>query len=171
MTVLKMGRHPTDTTARLFALREEVEQRLLQNADYRAMLALDNAIRELATACPPPEAAHAPSGAPSAKLSRANAASLVLAEQGRPLAFGELAERVRNRGASLEGKGARRAFSVTLSTDGRFRSVRYRQRRCWWFTDRPFPGDPEASEQKPRAGASGKPRPKGMAGLEDSRPH
>ena len=153
----------------LRVLRNEAEARLRQNEDYRALVALEEAIRKLelpgtaATFSTPgliiPVVAPTQVGrivapptiqgsrisvtaaAMSAGVSQGDAAHLVLSERGEPVPVVELLDHVRAEGAVVEGKRPHINLSSTLSRDKRFRTVRYEGRPAWWLADRPFPGE------------------------------
>jgi hypothetical protein len=140
---------PEDTVHRLQGLRAELEQKLLRNADYRALLAIERAISELSSTVPGPTALspsdlRSPTPPPSParhpkRLLQTDVAAEILRERGRPLPLEVLLGLLKEKGISFRGRRPELSLSATLSSHKDFRSIRYDGVRCWWFSGRPIP--------------------------------
>jgi hypothetical protein len=150
-------------------LRQQAHERLYNaNPDYRALVALDEAIAKAAPqstrqAIPAPPPTWLPTPPPHIQgtaikpiehwdhlnafrvkptgPSHSQATAALLEREGIPLPVSILVPNVRGLGATLTGKDPEINLSSSLSRDKIFRSVRYQGRPCWWFADRPFPGE------------------------------
>ena len=132
---------PDDALHRLQDLRVELEQKLLQNSDYRALIAIDRALSELGSGTAKlssPQLAKKLPEAPK-KLSQTEAATEILREKGKPLPLEVLIGLLKQKGITFRGKRPELSLSATLSTHKHFRSIRYNGMRCWWFSNRPIP--------------------------------
>lgn len=175
------GTPVSEAVEAMVKLRAEIETRLMGNDDYRALRALDRAIRDaggrnrymhspvagwrprpsvvgagtrsLIEPDPSTGGDAAPASTADADLlaqahnvarifsgnskpSQADAAYDALLTKGWPMTTAELIEPVRARGATLNGDDATTSLSSTLSRDkGRFKSVRWNGKSCWWFAN------------------------------------
>jgi hypothetical protein len=146
-----------DAIEELRQLEERLEKRLKLNRDYIALQAVRRALREVMSATEPPPAPRLrpPPLPPRARPqtfagggmpldvgpSQADAAFEILAETNEPSPVGPLVNMVRGRGATVGGTNPELNLSSSLSRDGRFRSVRFNGRPCWWLKDRPYLGE------------------------------
>ena len=141
---------PDDALHRLQGLRVELEQKLLQNPDYRALIAIERALSELgsgtARLSSPQLAKKLPAEGPR-KLSQTEAATEILREKGKPLPLEDLIGLLKQKGITFRGKRPELSLSATLSTHKHFRSIRYNGKRCWWFSNRPIPAAPAAGNK------------------------
>jgi hypothetical protein len=141
----------------LTGLRADVHSRLLENQDYRTLVALDRAILDITGEKPPadfvaadpkPRPKHnAPAGAEASVegLSQADAAQVLLNKVlHEPVPILRLVSALNAHGINVGGANPNINLSSVLSKDGRFRSVRYKDRACWWIKGRPFPGELDA---------------------------
>jgi len=143
-----------DALRRLEDLRNQLEEALLKNSDYRALLVVNWAVRELSSGI---EALKHPSPHPPQKLSQTEAATQVLREKGKPLTLEELMELLKAKGITFRAKRPEFSLSASLSSHKHFRSIRYSGTRCWWFSNLPIPartnskrrGQPSASNYIP----------------------
>jgi len=155
MTVTITTRLPTDTPAivDLLKARENIVARLQQSPDYRALVSLDGAIRQLresVTIVAKDESETTPSAPPSAPLpasgtgpdkptgvlagySHANGAYKAFRDLKRPMTIAELVSTLAANGLVVGGSDPHVNLSSTLSKDDRFESVRWNGRRCWWL--------------------------------------
>jgi hypothetical protein len=125
------------------ALRAQIEARLQESEDYRALKALDKALADLG------HASKEQVGSPlirqprrvSDGLSHADAAEKVMDQIGEPIPIADLVSRVREMGAHVGGQDPNINLSSTLSKDPRFRSVRYQGRKAWWLAGRAYPNE------------------------------
>jgi hypothetical protein len=135
----------------LYKLRNEVEGRLLGNADYKALIALDRAIAEITGAPVMPAAAG--NSTPAAKprqaepveingLTQADAAFVLLTRViYEPASIARLVTALGAHGITVGGANPNINLSSVLSKDGRFRSVRFKDRASWWVHGTPYPGE------------------------------
>jgi hypothetical protein len=145
--------HPTmsdDTLRRLENLRNKLKETLLKNSDYRALLVVEWAVRELSSGT---ETAKHSSPHPPQKLSQTEAATQVLREKGKPLTLEELMELLKAKGITFRAKRPHFSLSASLSSHKHFRSIRYSGTRCWWFSDRPIPAS-TASKRRGQSSSS-----------------
>lgn len=138
----------------LTALRADTHARLLENYDYRALIALDRAIMDITGEKP---TADLGAGAPIKPkrnsgdepkvegMSQADAAHVLLTGMlYEPVPIARLVSALNAHGITVGGAQPNINLSSVLSKDGRFRSVRFRDRACWWVKGRPFPGELDA---------------------------
>lgn len=138
----------------LIALRADAQARLLENQDYRTLVALDRAIQEITGEKPAVDAvaAHHPQPKPRGNgdaviqgLSQADATQVLLSQvMQEPVPIARLVSALNAHGVNVGGTQPNINLSSVLSKDGRFRSVRYKERACWWIKGRPFPGELDA---------------------------
>lgn len=138
----------------LIALRGETHGRLLENQDYRTLVALDRAIQEITGEKALPDSSVADHPRPKPKpngdasvqgLSQADAAQVLLNQVlNEPVPIARLVSALNAHGVSVGGTNPNINLSSVLSKDGRFRSVKYKERACWWIKGRPFPGELDA---------------------------
>jgi hypothetical protein len=131
-----IARHSRQPRKQLSRLRDELKQRLMRNPDYRALIAIERAIAELEEQ--PAVRAESPKP-PKKKLTIIRAATQVLKAQVQPLPVHDLLSFLRAIGVKFNGKHPESSLSVSLSRDNRFRTVRYRGKRCWWLSHRSIP--------------------------------
>jgi hypothetical protein len=148
----------SSTLDALTALRADALSRLLENQDYRTLVALDRAIMEITGDKPPSSFPWEGAAKPPAKnnsqngaeasvegLSQADAAQVLLNKVlHEPVPIARLVSALNAHGISVGGANPNINLSSVLSKDGRFRSVRFRDRACWWIKGRPFPGELDA---------------------------
>jgi hypothetical protein len=140
-------------TEDMIALRAQIEQRLLANPDYKAFIALTKAIAEAL-------GDEVSDGAAGQKIIKpAAAGSVEISDFTQPDAVFALLTNVLHapaqtvtlvkalsaHGITVGGANPNINLSSVLSKDGRFRSVRYNGRTCWWVKGTPFPGEIEAA--------------------------
>lgn len=136
---------------RLTAMRDEVRDRLAENADYRTLIALNRAIADITGEGFDPQIIE-PKGSkkPVYKadtvdvrgMSQADAAhSLLTNVMHEPVFVANLVKALTAHGINVGGTNPNINLSSVLSKDGRFRSVRYKDRACWWVKGTPFPGE------------------------------
>jgi hypothetical protein len=171
MTISIITRLPTDTAAiaDLLKARESIVERLRQNADFQALQRLDDAIRELraplqaqkeeeAEEEEQTDAAADGNGADARPqrerrkgvltgYSQADGVEVLLKHFNRPMTIGELVGTLAKNGVAVGGTKKTINLSSTLSRDGRFSSVRYEGRPCWWLKDRALPENNAAGDQ------------------------
>lgn len=148
---------PATAVDRMIELRSEVEARLLENDDYRTLVALDRAIAEIsgATISPDPTVIKPQSGKRSKYaddppvevngMSQADATHVLLTKVlYEPVPIARLVGALGAHGISVGGAQPNINLSSVLSKDGRFRSVRFKDRACWWVKGTPFPGELDA---------------------------
>jgi hypothetical protein len=148
---------PNGALIALTSLRGDVHSRLLENQDYRTLVALDRAILEITgekPAAPMPwdiPAQPQPRQKPNAAeanfdgLSQADAAQVLLNQvMHEPVPIARLVSALNAHGIAVGGANPNINLSSVLSKDGRFRSVRFKDRACWWIKGRPFPGELDA---------------------------
>jgi hypothetical protein len=139
----------------MIALRADAHSRLLENQDYRTLVALDRAIQEITGEKTGPDAGAAdqlklklPKPKPEASvqgLSQADAARVLLDQVlHEPVPIARLVSALNAHGIRVGGVSPNINLSSVLSKDTRFRSVRYKERSCWWISSRPFPGELDA---------------------------
>lgn len=138
----------------LIALRAEAHGRLQENQDYRTLVALDRAIQEITGDKAAPESSVADHPKPKPKpngdasvqgLSQADAAQVLLNQVlHEPVPIARLVSALNAHGVSVGGTNPNINLSSVLSKDGRFRSVKFKERACWWIKGRPFPGELDA---------------------------
>lgn len=123
-------------------LRDQIHKRLLDNPDYRALAAMDAAIREVEKA-----GAVVGHGDPNGyeppkrkRLSQADAALVVLRDRGEPMKTRDLLREAQGVGAIIAGKDPGINFASSLSRDKRLHSINYNGEKHWWFSDREPPG-------------------------------
>jgi hypothetical protein len=143
------------TLATLVELRNAAEVRLKENADYIELLALRQAIAAI-TGEPVPDADQIISmGSPPPRrngsaadvngLSQSDAAHVLLQRVlGEPQLIANLVKALNAHGIRVGGTNPNINLSSILSKDDRFRSVRYKDRKCWWIEGTPFPGELDA---------------------------
>lgn len=133
-----------NVSVQLQGLRDEVHNRLLaESEDYRALVALDQAIRQIKTVNVP-MTAYVVSTAPAPQItktpSQAEAVLQVLQETLEPQRTTALLDAIAAKGVSVSGKNPQINLSSALSRDKRLKSVTVDGERMWWFADRPLPG-------------------------------
>ncbi|WP_147095023.1 hypothetical protein [Roseovarius sp. TE539] len=133
-------------------LRDEIHKRLLDVPDYRALAAMDEAIRTVEQA-----GAVVGHGDPRGyeppkrkRLSQADAAFAILADRGEPIQTRELLREAEGLGATISGKDPMVNFASSLSRDKRIRSINYNGEKHWWLTDRDPPGEMSFDEAEDR---------------------
>ena len=131
---------PFRTLQQLQALHVELRSHLMQDPQYRALVAVEQAIAELGTKVPQVESVAAARGAASS-VSQAVATAQILEECAVPLPCEELITKLKAMGVRFRAKEPRFSLSATLSGSEQFRSVKYRGQRCWWFSDRRVPAE------------------------------
>jgi hypothetical protein len=129
-------RSPSNPTEQLAKLRDQLRQRLMRSADYRALIAIEHAIAELReqTAVEP-----VPPLPRRNKKTITGAASQILSEQREPFPVRELVNRLRQMGIKFKGRYPESSLSATLSRNDQFRAIRYQGKRCWWLSRHPIP--------------------------------
>jgi hypothetical protein len=174
MTISIITRLPTDTAAivDLLKARESIVDRLRQNPDFQALQRLDDAIRELRAPLQAQkeeaeeeeeeeeqtDATTEGNGAdarPRRKrekgvltgYSQADGVEVLLKHFNRPMTIGELVGALEKNGVAVGGTKKNINLSSTLSRDGRFSSVRYEGRPCWWLQDKALPENNAAGDQ------------------------
>lgn len=139
----------------LTALRADVHSRLLENQDYRSLVALDRAIADITGNSPIAEAisngiakkakTKSDNDADVSGLSQADAAQVLLNKVlEEPVTIARLVSALNAHGIRVGGANPNINLSSVLSKDARFRSVRYKDRASWWISSRPFPGELDA---------------------------
>lgn len=136
----------------MLELESQIEARLLDNPDYRALMALRKAIVEVRgpvhqkTTVERPkvfygggEAIPIRPQAPHRAPSQTEAAFQALCDKNMPLGTHELLEEARKLGASVGGKDPITNLSSSLSRDTRLHSIKWGDKRVWWFRDREPP--------------------------------
>jgi hypothetical protein len=136
---------------RLIALRDEAKDLLMENDDFRMFLALEHAIAEIVGDAPAkPSETSKPAGNGKAaaapvdigNLSQADASHILLTRVLKePVIIANLVRALGAHGINVGGSNPNINLSSVLSKDGRFRSVRYKDRASWWVTGTPFPGE------------------------------
>jgi len=149
---------PNATLDTLTVLRAEAHSRLLENQDYRTLVALDRAILEITGEKPPTTFPWEGQAKPQTKqtnshgaevsfegLSQADAAQVMLNKVlHEPVPIARLVSALNAHGIRVGGANPNINLSSILSKDARFRSVRYKDKACWWISSRPFPGELDA---------------------------
>jgi hypothetical protein len=134
--------------ASLRKLRADIVDQLLdESAEYRALVALDQAIELLQGISEgrPGEALRRQGGARRAatpgrrRISHTGAAAQVIAELGHPVPISMLLELVAARGAIVGGQRPASTLASSLSQDPRFSSIIWHGQRSWWLSDQPVP--------------------------------
>jgi hypothetical protein len=78
-------------------------------------------------------------------LSQADAAHVLLNKVlHEPVPIARLVAALNAHGIRVGGANPNINLSSILSKDIRFRSVRYKEKACWWISSRPFPGELDA---------------------------
>lgn len=144
----------------MLALEAQIETRLLDNPDYRALMALRKAIVEVrgpVQQSKPSERSTFYGGgvataakqhaSPHRTPSQTEAAYQALCQSSVPLGTHELLEEVRRLGASIGGKDPVINLSSSLSRDGRLQSIKWGDKRAWWFRDRDPPQSPNVDTE------------------------
>lgn len=141
------------TLATLVELRNAAEARLKGNPDYIELTALRQAIAAI-TGEPVPEADQILAIVPTkrnpgtvdvAGMSQSDAAHTLLQKAlGEPQLVANLVKALNAHGIRVGGANPNINLSSILSKDLRFRSVRYKDRKCWWVVGTPFPGELDA---------------------------
>ena len=140
---------------RLLDLRTEVEARLFENSDYKMFVALSRAIADITGDAPPMLSGSLPlatvvkpakgQAADVAGLSQPDAAHVLLQKVlAEPQLIANLVKALNAHGIRVGGANPNINLSSILSKDDRFRSVRYKDRQCWWIVGTPFPGELDA---------------------------
>jgi hypothetical protein len=138
-----LGQLPLDSLRKLRA--DIVDQLLDESAEYRALVALDQAI-ELLQGISEGRSGDAlrrgirragPGG--RRRISHTGAAAQVIAEMGQPVPISQLLDLVAARGAIVGGQRPASTLASSLSQDPRFSSIVWRGQRSWWLTDQPAP--------------------------------
>lgn len=133
-----------DAAARLRSLRDELELSLLANAEFRAFRAVDRALKdvedEATESLPRVHIKKRSVGRPAGSPTRVGRVIQVLESAGHPLGLADLVSRLEAMGDRTKSKNPTLSLSALLSSNKRFRSVSYHDRRSWWFTDRPVTG-------------------------------
>lgn len=132
-------------TVSMKALRDEIEQRLLGNPDYRALVALDRAIGELSSS-PVRDASRARGderfknthASSQRSLTQPEAAARLLEEFG-PLPTHTILSRIGSLGVTVSGNDPLVNLSSSISKSGQFKSIRINGTSHWWFKDRELP--------------------------------
>jgi hypothetical protein len=133
----------SDALRPLQDLRAELGAKLLRNAQYRALLAIERAIQEIISGSADQETV-----APPEKISQSEAAAQALGECARPLPLDDLVRTLRAKGVKFRAKHPEMSLSANLSNHKQFRSVQYQGKRCWWFSNRPVPSDSRYSRSR-----------------------
>lgn len=80
-------------------------------------------------------------------MSQADAAFYLLPQVlQEPAVIANLVKALNAHGVAVGGTNPNINLSSTLSKDGRFRSVRYKDRYSWWIKGKPFPGELDARD-------------------------
>jgi hypothetical protein len=144
-----------DELAMLVELRNAAEARLRTNPDYIKLCALRRAIAAIAGE-DEPEPDQILSMTPSSSkrgqvsvdvssLSQPDAAHVLLQKVlAEPQLIANLVKALNAHGVRVGGTNPNINLSSILSKDDRFRSVRYKERKCWWIEGTPFPGELDA---------------------------
>ncbi|WP_406857236.1 hypothetical protein ABEG18_06275 [Alsobacter sp. KACC 23698] len=133
-----MSDHISKETLQL--LCNTVQQRLkTQSADYRMLLALEDAMRrvEEGVAAAPIGEAHSAEGSAlelAIRVTQAGAAKRVLQTRGEPVPIDELLQLMPVFGGRTT---TRASLSSSLSQSPEFVSVRHKSRWCWWLAAEP----------------------------------
>jgi hypothetical protein len=139
---------------RMLDLRAEIEGRLLANDDYRTLVALNKAIAEIngVPMIKQPETPGQPKKLRPAEvidfrgLTQADAAYQMLTQVlQEPAIVSRLVTALGSYAVTIGGTNPNINLSSVLSKDGRFRSVRYKDRASWWVHGTPFPGELETN--------------------------
>lgn len=148
------GKHVDDPVViQMLEIRGEILVRLAENEDYRRLKAIERAIAEIMGNAPAadvgsslPRAKHRPpEKVEMAGLSQADASQVLLTKVlHEPVVIARLVSALGAHGINVGGNNPNINLSSVLSKDGRFRSVRYRDRACWWVKGTPFPGELDA---------------------------
>jgi hypothetical protein len=138
----------------LVALRAEAHGRLIENQDYRTLVALDRAIQDITgekqqteeIIADHPKPKPKPNGDASVQgLSQKDATHVLLNQVfHEPVTISKLVSALNAHGIRVGGANPNINLSSVLSKDTRFRSVRFKDRACWWISSRPFPGELDA---------------------------
>jgi hypothetical protein len=144
------NKRPADVLHELQNLRRDLEARLQQNPDYRALVVIERALSGLSVGiggseASSPQTSDAPPSPSRKKISKADATAEILRERGKPLPLKELAGVLRQRGITFRSKRPELSLSANLSGHKRFRSIEFDGVRCWWFANRPAPANPDGS--------------------------
>lgn len=153
-------KEPNAALIALTSLRSDVHSRLLENQDYRTLVALDRAIQEITGEKPPASAnpindgiakarskTNNDNGAEVTGMSQADAAQVLLTKVlYEPVTIARLVQALNAHGINVGGANPNINLSSVLSKDGRFRSVRFKDKACWWVKGKPFPGELDAPQ-------------------------
>jgi hypothetical protein len=141
-----LGQLPLDSLRKLRA--DIVDQLLDESAEYRALVALDQAIELLqgiSDGRPGDVLRRGPGRRPGPgsrrRISHTGAAAQVIAELGHPVPISQLLELVAARGAVVGGQRPASTLASSLSQDPRFSSIVWQGQRSWWLTDQPVPAE------------------------------
>jgi len=143
-------KRPADALHQLQNLRRDLEARLQQNPDYRALVVIERALSGLSVGMGGSEGSSlqtsdAPPSPSRKRISKADATAEILRERGKPLPLKELAGVLRQRGITFRSKRPELSLSANLSSHKRFRSIEFDGVRCWWFANRPAPANTDGS--------------------------
>ncbi len=145
----------SSATEDMIALRNQIEQRLLANPDYRAFVALNRAIAEAlgdevhdvgAAAAAVKKKVTPITNGEIKDMTQTDAAEVILTKVlNAPAQTGTLVKALAAHGVTVGGDTPERAnanLSSMLSKDKqkRFRAVRYNGRACWWVKTT-YPGE------------------------------
>lgn len=123
-----------ETLAILKARRGEHAKRLEENADYKALVALDQAISLIGG-----DRRTLNSG--GGKISQPVAAKQVIREKGEPVQARDLLEEITTLGAKVGGKNRLGNLVSILSGNSVFESVTWKGKRAWWLAGKPLPAE------------------------------
>ena len=137
-----MAAKDPDAVAAMRALRDSLRRKLEESEEYRALVALEEAIAKVVKPLP---AASAPKHGVEERrpTSQAEAAWLALQNAGKPLTIAELIKELSEAGVTVGGANPKINLSSTLSRDERFVSMKWNNSACWWLADRQPPEDAE----------------------------
>jgi hypothetical protein len=142
-----------DALSGLDKLIGETQVRLAANPDYIALKAFEKARAEIlgikgAAPTPAPmvplHTVYSSTGHPGdhgdgKKVSQLAGAAQSLETAGHPLSAQELMEGAIKAGAVITSNNPLVSFGSSLSKSDKFKSVRWKGKYAWWFSDRPLP--------------------------------
>lgn len=142
----------TDSLAAMKALRDRIRKRLMGNTDYKALVALENAIAQVegnVVTIRSSDDLKITTYAPgvivrSRPITQTDAAAQALETAGKPLSTAELMEKAKALGAEIGGKDPVVNFGSSMSRDPRFQNIKWRGQRTWWFADRSAPAEADS---------------------------
>jgi hypothetical protein len=143
-----------DAQAEMIALRDQIEQRLISNADYQALKALNRTIAELYGVSEGRVSEGRRAAKPKADeveisgMTQADATEVLLTRVlHEPTSTTNMVRALGAHGIAVGGTNPNINLSSVLSKDGRFRSVRFKGGTCWWVRNVPYPGELDFSNQ------------------------